>query len=75
MSNYQIMIDETDFQFNVFETSTSQIIKTFFFQDDAEDYLKFLNRGGAFNGWTPSFMLRKVNVEYDLNQEFENIFS
>lgn len=75
MSNYQIMIDETDFQFNIFETSTNHIIKTFFFQEDAEDYLKFLNRGGAFNGWTPSFILRKVNVEYDLNQEFENIFS
>lgn len=72
MSNYQILIDDS-FQFNIFEKNTNQIIKTFFFEDDAKDYLKFLDRGGAFNGWTPHFMLLKVNIIKDINDEFDNI--
>lgn len=69
--------DEDDFVWCVIETPTDQIIKVFTFEEDASDYCSFLNEGGAFDGFTPTFVLREVVVESDLdyNQKFEAIFA
>jgi hypothetical protein len=46
------------------------MIDAFLFNDDALEYANFLEQGGGFNGWTPSFMLREVAVSRNLNHEF-----
>ena len=48
--------------FNVIETTTNQIIKTFMTEKDAKQFLRHLNFGGGFDGWTPSFILKKINI-------------
>jgi hypothetical protein len=48
--------------YNVVETTTNQIIKTFNIHKDAKEYMRHLNLGGAFDGWTPSFMLKKFSI-------------
>jgi len=48
--------------YNVIETTTNQIIKTFETQKSAKEYMRHLNLGGAFDGWTPSFMLKKFSI-------------
>jgi hypothetical protein len=57
--NYKI-INNSDNLFNVIETATSQIIKSFEDQKEAKDYMRFLNLGGAFDGFTPSFLAKKL---------------
>jgi uncharacterized FlaG/YvyC family protein len=49
--------------FNVVETSTNQIIKTFPAPKEAKEFMRHLNLGGGFDGWTPSFMLKKINFK------------
>jgi hypothetical protein len=46
-------------QFLVQEKATGYTIKSFNYRDDAKKYMKFLNLGGGFSGWTPSFILNK----------------
>jgi hypothetical protein len=48
--------------YNVLETTTNQIIKTFTQQKDAKNFMRHLNLGGAFDGWTPNFMLKKIII-------------
>lgn len=55
------------------EESTNQIIDTFWFEDDAIEYCRFLENGGAFAGFTPSFVLKKTQM-IDTNQAFEMKF-
>lgn len=52
------------------ETKTEQVVNSFLFEEDAVEYCNFMNRGGAFDGWTPAFMLQQAYVP-DINQEFE----
>lgn len=77
MSKYYVepaQYGSSDFVWCVFEKSTSQIIKSFSFSDDAEDYCDFLNHGGAFDGNTPSFVLRSVAMKV-INESFQEVFS
>lgn len=69
--------EDDDFVWCVVETTTDQIIRVFAFENDASYYCDFLNEGGAFDGFTPSFILREVVVQTDLdyNQKFEAIFA
>jgi hypothetical protein len=53
----------------VHETATEQIIDTFFFMDDAQEYCQFLEAGGAFDGFTPSFVIKKTQLT-DINAAF-----
>jgi len=74
--NYAVeprMMEDNTFLWSVYEPSTRQYIMDFFFEDEAKAYARFVSNGGAFNGWTPPFMLRKVKIA-DLNQEFTEIF-
>lgn len=75
--NYHIIalpLDE-DFIWCVIETKTDQLMRAFEFQDDADDYCEFLNRGGAFDGFTPPFILREVTLSKTLNQEFSEMLT
>lgn len=58
----------------IHETVTDQIISEFYFEDDAHEYCNFLEYGGAFNGFTPSFMLTKAKIT-DIDSMFEMEFS
>ena len=66
---------ETDFIWCVMENQTDQLIQAFEFKDDAKKYAKFLERGGAFSGWTSSFMLQEVVVHEDINREFNSFLT
>jgi hypothetical protein len=57
------------------ETTTEQVIEKFAFKDDAVAKMKFLNRGGAFAGFTPSFMVKQVPVPGSVDEAFEIEFS
>ncbi len=73
MNKYYVLpleAEENDFIWCVMENQTQQLIAAFEFEDDAKKYNKFLNRGGAFDGWTPSFILQEVVNYQDINQEF-----
>ena len=77
MDNYHIMplkTDDFDFIWCVMETSSDQLIRAFEFEDEAEEYCDFLNGGGAFDGWTPPFILQEVVFPQDLNREFSSFF-
>ena len=69
-----VHFEDDDFMWCVFETSTRQIIKTYSFEDEAEEYCKFLNRGGAFDGNTPTFVLRSVAIK-EINNTFRQAFA
>jgi hypothetical protein len=61
--NYKI-IDSKDIPtcFDVVETATNVIVKTFPLYQDARKFLRHLNLGGAFDGWTPMFMVKKFPI-------------
>ena len=72
MSNYSVepRQEMDDFFWCVIEHSTEQVIKEFIFEEEARDYAKFLKSGGAFNGFTPSFMLIEVVLTGSINDQF-----
>jgi hypothetical protein len=76
---YDIVVvkDDTNYFFCLYEKATEQAIDFFLFKDDAEDKLEFLNRGGAFDGFTPSFVLKEValpKTQKEINTNFEELF-
>lgn len=71
---YYPEFDNNDVMWLVFEESTSQVVAEFFFEDDAQNYCKFLEKGGAFAGFTPSFMIRKF-IPGNINDAFSMEFS
>lgn len=76
MKKYDIVVveNEKDFLWGVFENATEQLVDVYFFEDEARDAAKFYERGGAFDGFTPTFMLRTVKSQSDLNEAFEQKF-
>jgi len=73
---YYPEFDKDDCLFwHVYENSTEQIIHSCMFEEDAEDMCRFLSNGGAFSGFTPSFMLNKVPVKTDINAAFSAEFA
>ena len=67
--NYQIV--KVNNNFNVVETLTGLTIESFDVFNLARKYLSFLNKGGAFNGFTPAFILRKVHIS--INSDYEDM--
>ena len=59
--NYKLVNQPGHF-FDVLETTTNQTVKTFMSLKDAKDFMRHLNLGGAFDGWTPHFFLKKVDI-------------
>jgi hypothetical protein len=58
----------------VYENSTAQVVAEFFFEDDAQEYSEFLEHGGAFAGFTPSFVLKKTQSS-NINDAFTANFA
>ena len=50
--------------YNVFEIATEQVIKSFTDKTEAKKLLRHLNRGGGFNGWTPTFFMVPLKIKY-----------
>lgn len=78
MSNYYVLPLETedgDFIWCVIENQTEQLIRAFAFEDEAETYCEFLEDGGAFAGFTPSFVLQEVVAPTNVNHEFADFIS
>lgn len=57
--NYKLKVENG---VSVIETSTDQIIRSFDNLDSARKFLRQLNLGGGFDGWTPSFFLRDLST-------------
>jgi hypothetical protein len=57
------------------ENKTKQLIKAFAFEDEAEEYSEFLGEGGAFDGFTPTFILREVVLSRNVNADFSDFIS
>ena len=57
MINYKIV--ENNKEYHVLEKQTESIIRLFKKKKEAVEYCRFLNLGGAFDGFTPSFFLKK----------------
>jgi hypothetical protein len=77
--NYEIHTvtdDESNVFHCVYEKQTEQPFDFFFFLDDAQDCMEFLESGGAFDGFTPSFMLISFTCprsKDDINAKFSEI--
>jgi hypothetical protein len=67
-------LDNDEVLWNVFEEPTQQVIRSFFFEDDAQEYMYFLEKGGAFYGFTPSFMLKAMPLT-NLDEAFAAEFA
>lgn len=65
--NYKIQ--EVNSVFEVFETQTEQVIKTFDTKEKARKFMKSLNLGNGFDGWTPSFFVKKIDIKGFLKEE------
>ena len=73
---YYPELDENDCLFwHVYEKTTDQIIDSFLFEEDAIDLTYSLENGKGFQGFTPTFMIRKVSASQDINEAFAAEFA
>ena len=71
---YYPVIDEREcIYWIIHENATDQAITTFYFEDDAVEEMNRLENGGGFAGFTPSFVLQKVNIP--INEAFAAEFA
>jgi len=49
--------------YKVLETKTDQVVGTFDAYKEAKEFLRHLNLGGGFDGWTPSFLLKQIKIK------------
>lgn len=63
-----------DFIWSVYEDTTEQFVESFFFEDDAKKFVKFNERGGAFAGFTPTFMTTRGYKPKNIDEEFSASF-
>ena len=59
--NYKIVNE--NHKFAVREVKTDQNLEVFKTKDDARKFMRHLNLGGSFDGWTPAFVARKVKTK------------
>lgn len=69
---YPINVND-DFMWEVYEIESEHVIGRFFFEDDAIKSARFMERGGGFDGFTPTFILIPVAAPRDINLEFSNL--
>lgn len=73
--SYYPELDEHDcLLWHVYENSTQQVIESFLFEDDAEEFADDLESGCGFQGFTPAFMLVKT-PKIDINAAFTAEFA
>lgn len=70
MINYKIVEKEMNDRktYHIFEKQTENTICFFAKKKDAVEYCRFLNLGGGFDGFTPSFLLKKNEKNIDLKE-------
>ena len=56
---YEINVKYKDKMYEIVETATDQVIEVCTDVFTAQKQKTHFNRGGGFDGWTPSFMLQK----------------
>ena len=65
MMNYNLVEGRADKnKYDILETTTDQVIKSFPGDQflDARKFMRHLNLGGGFDGFTPSFLLKNITV-------------
>jgi hypothetical protein len=62
--NYKIVetSEKNCLVYNVVENMTDQIVRSFSVHKEAKKLLRHLNLGGGFDGWTPTFFLKKIKI-------------
>lgn len=62
--NYNLVEGQDKSMYDVLEETTSQVIKSFPGDkfSEARAFMRHLNLGGGFDGWTPSFLLKKIKI-------------
>jgi len=72
---YYPEFDDNDYlHWCVYEKASEQVVAELFFEDDAQELCKFLEKGGGFAGFTPSFILQRVPVK-NINENFQAEFA
>jgi len=80
MNKYNVIpleTDDHDFIWCVMENDSDQLIEAFVFEEEAIERAKFMDQGGAFAGWTPSFILTPIEtaiIDNNINQKFGVMF-
>jgi hypothetical protein len=64
---YKLVKDAKNQVASIVETTTDQVIHSYSMQDpgyeqSAKIYLRSLNSGGGFDGWTPEFLLCRFAI-------------
>ena len=59
--HYSLVEGEDKALYYIKENKTDQVIKAFKSFSDARKFLKHLENGGGFHGWTPNFFVEKPN--------------
>ena len=66
---YYPEFDNDEVLWLVYENTSEQVVAEFFFEEDAQAYSNFLQKGGAFAGFTPTFVLQKTQSS-NINDAF-----
>ena len=61
---YNLVEGKDKSMYDVLEETTGQVIKSFPGDKflEARNFMRHLNLGGAFDGWTPTFFTKKVKI-------------
>jgi len=61
---YNLVEGKDKSMYDVLEETTSQVIKSFPGDrfSEARAFMRHLNLGGGFDGWTPTFLLKKIKI-------------
>lgn len=62
-SNYRI--EATEDSYTIIENNTGHTLEVLDNETEAYKRLSWFNMGGAFDGWTPEFVLKKVEINFD----------
>lgn len=65
--NYKIV--ENNGKFDILETKTQLIIKTFNTREEAKALMRKLNFGGGFDGTTPPFFLKNISFKPEFSDQ------
>ena len=64
--------DKNNFFYALYEHASDLVLNFFYFEEDAIERKTFLDSGGAFDGFTPAFMLIEV-PQKNPNKQFSEI--
>ena len=62
--NYKLVEGKDKSKYDVLETTTDQVVKSFTGDKflEARTFMRHLNLGGSFDGWTPTFFLKNIDT-------------